>query len=102
MAVELSKSSPRDLLHHGLVAVVLGYPLAIALSLMLERLMRACGAGATVNQLTMWSVYPLWMAVICAALLMQTRRQCWAWLLAGNGLALAGCVLLASLAESGA
>ena len=71
MAVELRKGGPPDLLHHGLVAAVLGYPLAIALSLMMERLLRACGAGATVNQLTMWIVYPLWLAVICAALLMQ-------------------------------
>lgn len=79
------------LLHHGLVGTILGYPLAIAGSGLLHALMRAAGAGATLHQLTMWVVYPLWLVVLSLAFLAPSRRACWTGLLLANALAALAC-----------
>lgn len=81
----------RLLLHNGLVALVLGYPLAIAASGVLHALMRALGAGPVVGQLTMWVVYPLWVGVIALIFLVPSKRACWTWLALANALAAGAC-----------
>lgn len=84
----------RVLLHNGLVALVLGYPLAIAVSGVLHQLMRFLGAGPVVGQLTMWVVYPLWVAAIALVFLLPSKRACWLWLAPANALAALACYLL--------
>lgn len=81
---------PLDLLHHGLVGALLGFPLAVWLSGAL--VYHAPYAAGTLNdistyQVTMWVVPPLWATVIALAFLAPGKRACWAALLAGNALA---------------
>ncbi|NHZ65560.1 hypothetical protein [Massilia genomosp. 1] len=92
----------RVLLHNGLLALVLGYPLAIAASGVLHQLMRFLGAGPVVGQLTMWVVYPLWVAVIALAFLLPSKRACWIWLALANALAAIACYLLMQAGGSAA
>ncbi|MDQ1815983.1 hypothetical protein RBA41_22045 [Massilia sp. CCM 9210] len=97
-------SAQRDqvLLHNGVVALVLGYPLAIALSGVLHQLMRWLDAGPIVGQLTMWVVYPLWVSVIALIFLVPSKRACWTWLALANALAAAACYLLMQAGGSAA
>ncbi|HEX8613917.1 MAG TPA: hypothetical protein VF800_21785 [Telluria sp.] len=90
------------LLHNGLLALVLGYPLAIALSGVLHQLMRFLGAGPVVGQLTMWTVYPLWLVPMALAFLLPTKRACWIWLALANALAALACYLLMQAGGSAA
>ncbi len=87
--VKDTRARDRVLLHNGLLALVLGYPLSIALSGVAYRLMRQLGAGLVTEQLTMWIVYPLWLIALSLVFLIPTRRACWRWLLAANGVAAA-------------
>ncbi|RSZ56273.1 hypothetical protein HF313_22165 [Massilia atriviolacea] len=86
-------SARRDLvlLHNGLLALVLGYPLSIALSGVLNALMRLAGAGPVAGQLTMWVVYPLWACTIALVFLLPSKRACWRWLALANALAAGAC-----------
>lgn len=90
------ESTQRDLtlLHNGLLALVLGYPLAIAASGLLHRLMQALGAGPVVGQLAMWVVYPLWVTVIALVFLLPSKRAGWTWLVLANALAAIACYVL--------
>jgi hypothetical protein len=92
----------RTLLHNGLLALVLGYPLAIAVSGVLQRLMQALDAGPVVGQLTMWVVYPLWIGVIAVIFLLPSKRACWFWLVLANALAALACYLCYLLLPAGA
>ncbi|MCE1250636.1 MAG: hypothetical protein LWW82_07880 [Comamonadaceae bacterium] len=84
------QSPPLDLLHHGLVAALLGMPLAIWLSGAL--VYHAPWAADSLNdistyQVTMWVVPPLWATVVSLAFLAPSKRILWAALLTGNALA---------------
>ncbi|MFB9241839.1 hypothetical protein IV454_19370 [Massilia antarctica] len=96
-----SAQRERVLLHNGVVALILGYPLAIALSGVLHRLMQSLDAGPVAGQLTMWVVYPLWVSVIALIFLLPSKRACWTWLALANALAAGACYLL-TLAGGGA
>lgn len=98
---EDSTRRDRVLLHNGLLALVLGYPLAIALSGVLHRLMGFLGAGPVVGQLTMWVVYPLWVTAIALVFLLPSKRAGWTWLALANALAAIAFYLL-TLAGRGA
>ncbi|WP_313079210.1 hypothetical protein [Pulveribacter sp.] len=81
---------PRELLHHGLVGAVLGFPLAVWLSGAL--VYHAPYAARSLDdiatyQVAMWVVPPLWAAVVALAFMAPSRRACWLALLAGNALA---------------
>lgn len=89
-----STQRDRTLLHNGLLALVLGYPLAIAASGLLHRLMQALGAGPVVGQLSMWAVYPIWVSVIALVFLLPTKRAGWTWLALANALAAVACYFL--------
>ncbi|MDM5175659.1 hypothetical protein PO883_00340 [Massilia sp. DJPM01] len=89
------------LLHNGVLALVLGYPLAIALSGVLHRLMQWLDAGPVAGQLAMWVVYPLWVGVIALVFLVPSKRACWTWLALANALA-AGAFYLMALAGGSA
>lgn len=90
------------LLHHGVVALVLGFPLSIALSGVLHRSMLLLGAGPVAGQLTMWAVYPVWMTAMALVFMVRSRRACWAWLSAANLVAGAAFYALAMVAGSAA
>jgi uncharacterized BrkB/YihY/UPF0761 family membrane protein len=92
----------RVLLHNGLLALVLGYPLAIALSGALHALMQLAGAGPVVGQLAMWVVFPLWVTVIALVFLLPHKRAVWLWLALGNLLAAIACHVLTQAAGSAA
>ena len=100
----MAKDGQRDaiLLHNGVLALVLGYPLAIALSSLAHRSMLALGAGPVTGQLTMWIVYPLWLAAICLVFLLPSRRAGWAWLAAANAIAAGACFALLPAGGGGA
>ncbi|MBV7484055.1 hypothetical protein [Bordetella sp. BOR01] len=76
------------LLHHGLVSTVLGFPLALLASGCLNVLL---GIGQDPDpaqyQLVMWSVAPLWVAIVSVMFLAPSRRACWLWLLLANAIA---------------
>jgi len=74
------------LLHHGLVGAVLGLPLALLLSGCLN-LMLGLGQDPAQYQLVMWSVPPVWVAVISLSFLAPDRKSCWLWLLLANAAA---------------
>lgn len=74
------------LLHHGLVGAALGFPLALLLSGCLNLLL-GLGRDPAQYQLVMWSVPPLWVAVISLSFLAPDRRSCWQWLVLANAAA---------------
>lgn len=80
------------LLHHGLVAAALGYPLAIWLSGLLFHLSDPA-PDPTKDQVVMWSVPLWWAAVIALSFLARSKTACWLWLLGANAAA-AGLVYL--------
>lgn len=76
-----------DLLHHGLVGTLLGFPLAIWLSGALVYYPADAAHDSATYQVAMWVVPALWAAVIGLAFLAPSKRACWAVLLAANVLA---------------
>jgi hypothetical protein len=77
-------SPPWDLLHHGLVGALLGFPLAVFLSGVLVYHVVDAAHDIAAYQVTMWIVPVLWAAVIGAAFLAPSKRVCWALLLVSN------------------
>ncbi|MEQ6437100.1 hypothetical protein V8Z74_19030 [Comamonas sp. w2-DMI] len=77
---------PRDLLHHGLVGGLLGFPLAIWLSGLLYYAADAAQDPAT-YQIAMWTVPMLWAGITALAFMAPGKRDCWLALLAANALA---------------
>ena len=77
------------LLHRAVVGTVLGFPLAVWLSgALIYHPWGAQGDSAT-YQLAMWSVVPLWVAVIAVSFLARSRAACWVGLLGANAAAYA-------------
>lgn len=74
------------LLHHGLVGAVLGLPLAVLVSGCLNALL-GDGQDPAQYQVAMWSVVPVWVAVISLAFLARTRVRCWLGLLIASAVA---------------
>ncbi len=87
------------LLHHGVVGFLLGFPLSVALSGLLVYHATGVNPDPTKSQVTMWSVFPIWLAVICLSFMARDSKACWAWLLGAN---LGAGVLLYFLAGPGA
>lgn len=78
---------PLDLLHHGLMGALLGFPLAVWLSGALVYYAVDAAHDIATYQVTMWVVPALWATVIGLAFLAPGKRACWATLLAANALA---------------
>lgn len=78
--------SGSTLLHQGLASTVLGFPLALALSGILNHFLGS-GQDSAQYQVVMWSVAPFWAAVISVSFLAPDRKTCWLWLLAANAVA---------------
>lgn len=72
------------LLHHGVVGFVLGFPLAVALGGLLVYHATGVNPDPTKSQVTMWSVFPIWLTIICLAFLPRDKKSCWIWLLGAN------------------
>jgi len=83
------------LLHHGLVGAVLGFPLSIWLSGLLVFHLTGGHADPAKYQVVMWSVVPLWAAVVGLSFLARSKVACWAWLLSANAI-VAGLVQVAA------
>ncbi|MGE8320348.1 MAG: hypothetical protein ACN6O3_16480 [Comamonas sp.] len=77
---------PLDLLHHGIVGGLLGFPLAIWLS---GALYYAADAAHDIStyQVAMWAVPLLWASCTALAFMAPSKRACWIALLAANALA---------------
>lgn len=78
---------PLDLLHHGLVGALLGFPLAVWLSGALVYYAADAAHDTATYQVTMWVVPALWATVFGLAFLAPGKRACWAALLVANALA---------------
>ncbi len=76
-----------QVLHHGLVSTVLGFPLSIWLSGLLVYHLTAGHGDPAKYQVAMWSVVPLWATVVGLSFLARSKAACWAWLLAANAVA---------------
>lgn len=72
------------LLHHALVSTVLGFPLAVWLSGLLVFHLTAGHDDPAKYQVAMWSVVPLWAAIVGLSFLARGKVACWAWLIAAN------------------
>ena len=83
------KAAPSHLLHHAIVASVLGFPLAIWLSGALVYHPWGSQGDSATYQIAMWSVVPLWAAVIALSFLARSRATCWTALLLANAAAYA-------------
>lgn len=77
---------PLDLLHHGLVASLLGFPLAVWLGSALYYAANAAHDPAA-SQVAMWVVPLLWAITVAMAFMAPGKRACWLALLAANALA---------------
>lgn len=82
-------AASRPLLHHAIVASLLGFPLAIWLSGALVYHPWGSQGDSATYQLAMWSVVPLWATAIALSFLARSRATCWAALLLANGAAYA-------------
>lgn len=76
----------RDLIHHGLVSTVLGFPLSILLSGLAYHLSGG-DADPAKYQVVMWIVAPIWVTIIGLSFLAPSRRACWLWLVGASLLA---------------
>lgn len=81
-----SRPSPWRLLHHGLVAALLGYPLAVWLSGLLFHLSDPTPDPAK-YQVAMWTVPLWWAGAIGLSFLARSKTACWLWLLGANAAA---------------
>ena len=88
-------SMPSDWVWKTLAGVLLGPSLALVSSALLAMAIeRIPGTSPSVAaQLTMWSVPPVWMAVLSGAFAFQTGARAWLWLGLAN-VALVGVLLL--------
>lgn len=84
-----ARPSSWNLLHHGLVGAVLGFPLSIWLSGLLVAHFTGGDDDPAKYQVVMWSVPLFWTIVIGVSFLARGRLACWGWLLAANAAAAA-------------
>lgn len=82
-------ATPTHLLHHAIVASVLGFPLAVWLSGALVYHPWGGQSDSATYQVAMWSVIPLWATAIALSFLAPNRTICWTALLAANAAAYA-------------
>lgn len=78
----------RDWWAKSIAGTLLGFTLGILASGLLVRFGPALPLANTA-QLAMWTVPPVWMAVLSLCFLFQTGLRAWVWLLAINLLPLA-------------
>jgi hypothetical protein len=83
----------RSLLSKFVAGVTGGLGLAIAASALLARLSPGGLAVASKFQVAMWSVPPVWIAVVSAAFMFRSGARAFAWLAAVNAVAFALVVL---------
>lgn len=78
-----------QLLHHGVVGAVLGFPLAVWLSGLLVFHLTSGHDDPAKYQVAMWSVVPLWAATVGLSFMARGKLACWAWLIGANAVAAA-------------
>ncbi|WP_353151932.1 hypothetical protein [Pollutimonas bauzanensis] len=93
-SMQPTASSNWMLLHHGLVGAVLGFSLAILLSGLLVYYPTAGDTDPAKDQIVMWAVCPIWIALICLSFLAPTKKILWQWLVLANLVAAIGIYLV--------